>query len=380
MIVGTGVETAIRATIARVNEISPDATPEQLAYLGKAIESVGGSATLYDIISAGDESIENISALSVEKLDALNAALTQALLDVGAESTDQLDRIQIAGSGELTGIQAAGLSQISAIDEAKTTATDAVDSAGSTQISAIEQLGGQILAPDHNGILADSSPFMFAVAEMYSCNGNSFTSELGQLYNNKGAILFELIAGMQDTKARQKWINPPTLQFIQNDLWHYADQRTEYACSGSRYNYPLFMLSLMFVKNTTDAPITRTINHFHSSYWGSGYGGASLNIGTPNANNDTDPTSISWVTGYSYSSSNQEINTNTNITIPANTTVAIVKFNSAHYWTNSNGYQYILRHGYDAMRNFLKDGLEVDINRTLKAQQSNLNSITDVWL
>ncbi len=314
-------DAAIKALLDQVKGTSKNASAEQLAYLGRAIESVGSQSTLNEVVQKGSE---------------------------------QVKLVNVAGSRERA-------------DIART---------GDKEIAEINKRGKEILGTSP-GIISGAKPFLFGIAERYSPHGYGYTSQLGTMYCNKGEQIFKLMAGIEDNLSYRKWITPPSMQHFQNNIWHYNDEMTRYPYSHN-YTYPNFMMSLMFVKNTTKKNITRNLYHLHSSR-ATSYGYASLNVGTPNATNGNKVTDISWKTVQYYTGNTATNHQTASIVIPAGKTVAIAKYNSSYYWTSWNGYRHIYRHGYRYMEQFLRNGLEIDVERTLNAQQASANHDYEIW-
>lgn len=216
--------------------------------------------------------------------------------------------------------------------------------------------------------IKNASPFLFAVFERYTLGSSSTTTQMGRLYAGKGNLLFRMMAaGAEGNWAYRKFSKPINMHFL-SAPFHFYDV-VDYT-EANQYQYPQFAVSLTFFKNTTNSDITRVLHHFHSSSWSSGYEGASLNVGTPNAENGNTVTDVAWETLHSTTSSTDKIDVNTSITIPANKTVAVVKYNTP-YHVGARGY---LRHGLrlkmqGGNANFLGNGIEVDQERTLRALQ-----------
>ncbi len=332
-------DNALQALLARMEALTTEADAKELSYLGNALESLGGKATVFEVLKLGAAEKSAISALSAEQQQALAAQLEQSIQRITAQGDEQDQRIQQAGSTELEKVQQAGQSNMAAL---------------AAQVAAE---GNRI-----KGILKGSRPFIFGIAERYG-SGLDYTSELGQLHNNQGETLFELLCGLQTDLKYNKWNRPPALQFIQGDSWHYSEQKTQHGNSSHQYSYPMFMLSVLFVKNTTDQAIIRALGRRYSSQNAS-YGYASVNVGTPD-----EDSGLNWQTVSSYTGGTSDRSDTVNITIPAGKTVAIVCYNSANFWTSSGGYQFLLRHAFTDMNSFLGNGLEIDIHSTLRAQQ-----------
>jgi hypothetical protein len=132
------------------------------------------------------------------------------------------------------------------------------------------------------------------------------------------------------------------------------------------------------VKNPTDQAITATINSGGSSYWSSGYEGASMFIATPNHETET----LIWTNIFSYTSSTYSFSKTSNFTVPPNSTVAILLYTSSYYITTANSYyaQFLQWYVHSFRSVTLADGLEIDLEKTMKAWQSKgFGSTYDLW-
>jgi hypothetical protein len=129
----------------------------------------------------------------------------------------------------------------------------------------------------------------------------------------------------------------------------------------------------LFVKNSTSESITSTINFGGSSYNATN-AGASMFVGIPNESAQT----ITWTNVYSYASFSTGFASTASITVPANTTVIVLLYTSSYFIsapTNSSSTSYgyhaqFLQWRLNSIRSgFLVDGLEIDLEQTLKAWQ-----------
>ena len=248
-----------------------------------------------------------------------------------------------------------------------------------------------------------ASPFIFSRHTRYqnSYSGNwGYTSELGQWYSGNhdakiGTALGRTPWGQANGGTYNNYSELPSIQYLSssNGNYSYLRDENEYADSSSRYNYPDALLSVVFVKNTTGADITRPFYFSGSSYWNSGYEGACISTAVPDATNAqilANPSAITTLSQsdvWSYTSNTSNFNISQNITVPAGKTILIFCYSSGHYYTSSNGYIFFMRHElYNFFSDFLTTGLEVDVPRTIKALQ-NPNKLsytdtagkTDIW-
>jgi hypothetical protein len=111
---------------------------------------------------------------------------------------------------------------------------------------------------------------------------------------------------------------------------------------------------IMPVRNTTNAPIVRSLSFMYSSY--GSYVGAALGTYTPNAAVYSATTGGSWTQAFT-TTSQTITNTSASITIPANTTVLVMLITSHNYQTT---YYFKESSMFFGLNNFFGTGLVCD--------------------
>ncbi|WP_353277734.1 hypothetical protein [Wolbachia endosymbiont (group A) of Agelastica alni] len=252
-----------------------------------------------------------------------------------------------------------------------------------------------------NMVEPGSLPFLFGVLSRknnYYGHG-IFTTELGQWSSDitKTDYMLQLLAGSHtyDT-SYVSFYRPRQLSFIEGNkgTFIYGESYTS-SDSTSRnqiYYYPYAALGVIFVKNTTSSDITRTLNFVGTSYWSSGYEGAGAFVGTPDNTNKSRISKITWKNVYQYTSSSSGFAGSGNVEIPAGKTVAVLLYTSSYLDSRgkvSEGmlsgdvyiYGQFIQWGiYNIRNNFLTAGLEIDVERTLRAWQCpGLDATHKIW-
>lgn len=243
---------------------------------------------------------------------------------------------------------------------------------------------------------ANSSPFIFAHLANYingyhAGNGYTFTSEIPAIYSG-GVTQLQILTGRNsnDRMYSTQFVIPPRIEYITGSRgeFSYSTEQTTYADTSSKFNYPDRLMGVIFVKNTTQTNISRTIYGGFSCFWNSGYEGAAAFLLTPNATNtqisanNQSITSLAETTAYQTTASSAATSSSATITIPADKTVAILYSNPPYYATNSSGYQFaFLFRIYDFFQSTMTTGLEIDIIRTNRALQNPIHSesVVDIW-
>lgn len=224
-------------------------------------------------------------------------------------------------------------------------------------------------------------PILFGILCRYDdyYGVGKFTSALGKWNSDGAETMFEILIGAHSYLTENTaFYLPPRMYFLQGKQgnFNFVKSYAKYQNSTSQYTYPYAALGCLFIKNITDEAIVSTLNLGGSSYSGD-YGGASVFVGTPNYETET----ITWQNTYSYSGASSGFSANTSITIPANTTVCILIYTSSYYIaspktssssssTSLNYFASFIHWRLDSVRSgFLKEGLEIDQDMTLKAWQ-----------
>lgn len=141
--------------------------------------------------------------------------------------------------------------------------------------------------------------------------------------------------------------------------------------SNNNASYSPFSQILVFLKNVTGSAINHTIENRYTSYWSSGQDGSGAVLVTPNSVTKSTTTNVSLSNPWQLTgSSSQGGATSYAISIPANTTVALIQTCSYYQWTtfSSGGYwqnQNVIR------TNNLPAGLEPDHDMHASALMAN---------
>jgi len=371
----------------RIKDLSQDATPDKVAYLAKALESIAGQSTVFDIVQMTDV-----------KLKELLDSTTSYLSKLDTNKTNALAAISECGEKSLKKINDQELKSLSILDTRKDANIAAINSAGDLEIirSRVDVPNGSSVMKEIQPraiIQSGSLPFLFGILSRendYTWGYGHFNTALGKWYidtsytNNMLCLLSG--AHTYDT-SYVSFYKPPQLSFLQgkNGTFIYRELYTHYAVSQNEFLYPYALLGVIFVKNTTNSEITRTINFVGSSYWSSQYEGMGAFVGTPNNTNTnkTQISSISWKNIYNLGSASSGFSASGSVIIPANKTVVILLYTSPYYYTSSGNYyaQFMQWGIYNFRSNFLTTGLEVDVERTLKAWQCpGLDATYKIWV
>jgi hypothetical protein len=159
--------------------------------------------------------------------------------------------------------------------------------------------------------------------------------------------------------------------FIQREFY------SKYTGGASEYAYPYAALGVFFIKNATDQDIATVMNFGGSSY-SSNSEYSSLWVGAPDSETET----LIWTMAYNYTTSAGGFTGAAAIAIPANTTVAVMLFTNAYYYTTASyTYAQFLHWYVHSFRSTtLVSGLEIDVEKTLLAWQcKGLSNAYELW-
>lgn len=78
MTIATPLRTQIEAIKARIDGLAATATAEDIVMLSKAVEAIGGQASVFDVMSVGEEKIAEIAAASVDAATAATSTIETA--------------------------------------------------------------------------------------------------------------------------------------------------------------------------------------------------------------------------------------------------------------------------------------------------------------
>ncbi|MGL9760678.1 MAG: hypothetical protein ACR5LB_00325 [Wolbachia sp.] len=440
----TEVKEIIDALQRRLKDLAGSSTPDQLAYLAKALESIIDKSAVSEIVQMTDGKLKELLSAARTHLSDINSNKENSISAITEAKTDSVNEINKLRDNSLNTLKASSDSHISLLDTRKNANIAAINSisnshkdglkglvedfravnnvpSGSSIIgeieTRIENISNEVKTRDEqlkvslineirkrNMVEPGSLPFLFGVLgrkNNYFGHG-TFTTELGKWSSDitKTDYMLQLLAGSHTYNTDYvSFYRPRQLSFIEGSkgTFIYGELCTK-SFSGSYdeiYYYPYAALGVVFIKNTTNVNINKTIEFVGSSYSSTEYGGAGLFVGTPdNTNSNKSRISrIIWKNVYQYTSSDSKLAGSGNVEIPAGKTVAILLYTSSYLYSRTQVSQgmlasnYVHNYGqfiqwgiYNIRSNVLTTGLEVDVERTLKAWQCpGLSNTYEIW-
>ncbi|WP_265026775.1 MULTISPECIES: hypothetical protein [unclassified Wolbachia] len=438
----TEVKGIIDALQKRLKDLVENSTPDQLAYLAKALELIVDKSSVSEIVQMTDGKLKELLDSAKKHLSDINSNKASSISAITVAKTESVSEINKLRDSSLNTLKASSDSHISLLDTRKNTNIAAINSIsnshkdglkglvedfravnnvppGSSIIgeieTRIENISNEVKTRDEqlkaslineirkrNMVESGSLPFLFGVLgrkNNYFGHG-TFMTELGKWSSDitKTDYMLQLLAGshIYDTDY-VSFYRPRQLSFIEGSkgTFIYGELYTN-SFSGSYdqiYYYPYAALGVVFIKNTTNVNINKTIEFVGSSYSSTEYGGAGLFVGTPDNTNKSSISRIIWKNVYQYTSSDSKLAGSGNVEIPAGKTVAILLYTSSYLCSRTQVSQgmlasnYVYNYGqfiqwgiYNIRSNFLTTGLEIDVERTLKAWQCpGLSETYELW-
>lgn len=367
----------------RLAELSATATPEELAYISKSLEIVAGKTTALDIVQLADEKIQDLEkqkAAASEDLtrekEIAEADLAQqkaaAEQDLEAEKEAALAILEADILQKLQILEAWKNEYVAVIQEERDKVSDDLkeELAAFNEINDIPEGSTLMEEIQKRSLIEENSlPLVFGILSRSQENYgmDNLTTELWTPDEETGANILGAVAGCCPKDLVLAWNRPPQLFFFQGDegTFAYKALNAVYGSSANQQTYPHTCIGAFFVKNTTDAAITSSFQAGGSSY-SSLVSGCNLYAISP----DADQTVLTSTVLSTTTTASDGAYTGKSVTVPAQSTVAIVMQSCANYKTTSNNYYVLFEQwALTGIRDFLKEGLEFDKDMTIRAWQ-----------
>ncbi|WP_237342939.1 hypothetical protein [Wolbachia endosymbiont of Folsomia candida] len=359
-----------------------------------------------DIVHITDKKLNELLNSAKSHLNTLSANKENSVSVITAAKTESLDEINTLRANSLDALKTSSDSYISLLDTRKDANIAAINSVGNDHRDALKGVvegfravndvpsGSSIMKEvrNRNMVEPESLPFLFGVLGRFNDANRGhghFKSELGQWYKDTTQTnhMLSLLAGTHTYNTSYVgFYRPPSIYFLQgkDGTFIYRESYVRYTGAFSdSISYPYALLGAIFIKNTTKADITRVLNFVGSSYWDSQYEGAGMFVGTPdNTNtNQEEISTIIWKNVYNNSSSSEGFADSCSVIAPAEKTVVVLFYSSPYHYGMLTSHAQFMQWGiYSFRSNFLTTGLEVDVERTLKAWQCpGLEHSYQIW-
>lgn len=373
---------SLEALEARLATLSETATAEELAYITKALEIIAGKTTALDIVQLADDKIQEIQSLREAGLAQILETKAEAEQDLQRQKEEAETVLNEEKDAVLEILEADILQKLQILEARKNEDVTVIQEERNKiandlreELATFDEIndipeGSTIMEEikKRSLIEAGSLPLLFGILSRSQeyCGSDNLTTELWTSGDDIGVNLLGAIAGCCLKTVKLSWVRPPQLFFFQGETGTFAYKALNavYGASTNQYNYPHACIGAFFVKNTTDTAITTTFNAGRSSY--STYSGHYLFTVAANSNKTT----VSSTALASTTSSSDGAYAARSLTIPANSTIAVVMQASSYYKTTNSSY-YVLFEQWlmSGLCEFMVEGLEIDYDMTLRAWQ-----------
>jgi hypothetical protein len=378
---------AIKILRERLKNVDASTDTAELEELAEDIDALTELETVGDVLSFGAEKISEISNLADKTNAAIDASVEARPAELSAAKENSLSSVlneQTIGEENIAQNIAEKSKEINDVVDNFSTLNDVPEnSAIRAEISPrLEQ---------KCFLKTGALPFVFGVLSRYNDFGGYGVGQFSSDFYGPGSgamppdSVFQLLVGAHDyTTERAGFYKPPTLCFLQGEGGNFIFRElyTTYQYGDNGIVYARMPVGALFVKNTTNASITRTLYFGGVGYvrvynttsgrtvvtnYDATYGGLALYVGVPAEN------APSWSTAYYVSGSavTGDINASASVTIPANATAVILLCSTSRYLTYADTCYFQFSHWYlrSVRSAFLGSGLEIDIEKTMKAWQ-----------
>ncbi|WP_265022508.1 hypothetical protein [Wolbachia endosymbiont (group B) of Ischnura elegans] len=414
----TEVKGIIDALQKRLKDLAENSTPDQLAYLAKALESIVDKSAVSEIVQMTDGKLKELLDSTKKHLTDLDNKKASSLAVISESEKQLLKRIDEKGTTNLSLLDTRKNANIAAINSISNSHKDGLKGLVNNFRTVNDVPSGSSIMKEvrnRHMIEPGALPFLFGVLSRknnYFGHG-TFTTELGQWSSDvtKTDYMLQLLAGTHtyDT-SYVSFYRPRQLSFLEGSkgTFIYGESYPRFMYDGfsEQFNmlkYPYAELGVIFVKNTSNVDISKTLNFVGSAMWYKeevNYGGAGLFIGTPDKTNTrkSEISRITWTRIYQHEINSPEFIASGNIIIPAGKTVTVLLYTSSNlhsegervgetpeFFASEHTYstiygQFIQWGIYNFRSNFLTTGLEIDVERTLRAWQCpGLDATYKLW-
>ena len=371
----------------RLKELSLSATPDELAYLARAMESLAGKSTVLDMVEVSEAQINKIAEVAEEHLKTLDTKKTVSLSAVDQEKEKATKAVDVLKTESLTLLDTA-LKKHKAESESKNLAhITLINTQGEKHKKELTDLTRSFTSTYG---MKGSCPFIFGILSRnndYWGVGNLNTA-LGKWVEEGADTMLRLLTGCHNyTHEHAGFVRPPALYFLQGKQgnFNFKEMYNVSALAPDAYHYPRAALGVFFIKNTTNAEIKAPFTFESSTSWHSEYAGTGVYTGTPRKvkeSGSSTTNALQWHPVFNSKENSTPIKGTGEITVAAHTTIALLCYSSAYYHNEVSGYYNQFLHWcVTRMRSeLLKPGLEIDIERTMRAYHCpGLEHTYDIW-
>ncbi len=195
----TSLDAAVAILRDRMQELAATATPQDLSYLGKAIELIGGRTTVLDLQISAEGHLADIQAEGTTQVGNVTAEGNTQVANVSSEGASQVDTVNTTGATQVSSVIATGTTQVGNVAAEGTTQVAAVQTAGDAYPDALftGAIAAEAIAYDSEGRITAITVGPRTINNVvFNANGSiaSFSEELvlnGVTYSRNYAFTYD---------------------------------------------------------------------------------------------------------------------------------------------------------------------------------------------
>ncbi|WP_265040583.1 hypothetical protein [Wolbachia endosymbiont (group A) of Ectemnius continuus] len=130
----------IDALNQRIKDLAASSTPDQLAYLAKALESIVDKSAVSEIVQMTDGKLNELLSSARSHLNDINTNKTNSISEITATKTESVNEINTLRTNSLDALKESSDSYISLLDTRKNTNIAAINNTGTNQLNNLKGL------------------------------------------------------------------------------------------------------------------------------------------------------------------------------------------------------------------------------------------------
>ena len=200
----TSIDVAVAALRDRMQELAETATPQDLSYLGKAIELIGGRTTVLDLQASAENHLANMQAEGATQVGNVTTEGNTQVANVTTEGLTQVETVNTTGATQVSSVIATGTTQVGNVAAKGTEQVSAVQAAGDAYPDALftGAIAADAITYDAEGritsitvgprtinnVMFNTDGSIASFAEELILNGITYNRNYSFTYDNQGRI------------------------------------------------------------------------------------------------------------------------------------------------------------------------------------------------
>ncbi|MBC6685714.1 hypothetical protein H9I48_00315 [Wolbachia pipientis] len=134
------IKEVIDALNQRIKDLAANSTPDQLAYLAKALESIVDKSAVSEIVQMTDGKLNELLSAARSHLNDIDTNKTNLISEITATKTESVNEINTLRINSLDALKESSDAHISLLDTRKNTNIAAINSTGADQLNNLKGL------------------------------------------------------------------------------------------------------------------------------------------------------------------------------------------------------------------------------------------------